>query len=293
MSKWYGTDAELLPLGAFQPCGKRMRLCGGKGGGGTPPPDPRLVDAQIRSMGLQDDMVQRIVGMQERLQPMQEEQMRFGLDAARTAFDQSQADRTWSLGRRAALTGLQDQLVQDARDFNEGNRAEALAAQAGADYRASADRAGASAARQMARYGVAGGRAADMSAQLELGRAAGEASATNTARNAARQERYALTDRATNALSGYPAMGMQATGAGAGFGMAGLGVVNQGIGAMNSSYMSAGQLAGQMGANATSMWGAQANSYNQGQANAGQQQGAMMGAGASLISTAATVGIAI
>jgi hypothetical protein len=258
-------------------CAHGLILLGSKGGGSSAPaPDPRLVEAQIRSMGIQDEQVRRIVDLQDRMQPLQEEQMQFGLDSARTAFDQSQADRTWSLGRRSALSGLQDSLVADANSFNVGNREADLAAKAGADYRAAADRASQSSARAMARYGISSGKSEDIQAQLELGRAAGEAGAITSARGAARAEKYALTDRATNALAGYPAMGMQATGQGMGAGMAGLGIVNQGIGAMNSSYMSAGQLAGQMGANATSMWGAQGN-YKLSQDRMAQDDGGFMG----------------
>ena len=73
-----------------------MRLYGGKGQS-APAPDPRLIEAQIRSMGIQDDMIGRIVASAEAMQPLQEEQMRFGLDANRTAFEQSQADRNYAL----------------------------------------------------------------------------------------------------------------------------------------------------------------------------------------------------
>ena len=59
-------------------------------------------------------------------------------------------------------------------------------------------------------------------------------------------------------------MGMQATGAGAGFGMAGLGLANQGLAGVNSGFTSAGGLAGQMGDNAAGMYGAM-GTYKNGQ----------------------------
>ena len=60
----------------------------------APAPDPRLVEAQIRSMGIQDDVIQRVMQQSEEIMPLQREQMQFGLDASRKAFDQAQADRT-------------------------------------------------------------------------------------------------------------------------------------------------------------------------------------------------------
>lgn len=71
-----------------------------------------------------------------------------------------------------------------------------------------------------------------------------------------------MTDRASNALAGYPAMGMAATGAGANMGMAGSGLANQGLAGMNSGFGAAGGMAGSMGSNATSMYGAQASYKN-------------------------------
>lgn len=68
---------DMLPEGAFEPRpGGGMRLHGGKGGG-APAPDPRLIEAQIKSLGVQDDVIQRVIGNSERLQPLQEEQLPF------------------------------------------------------------------------------------------------------------------------------------------------------------------------------------------------------------------------
>ena len=79
-------------------------------------------------------------------------------------------------------------------------------------------------------------------------------------------------------------MGMQATGAGAGFGASGTAIANQGLAGMNSGYGAAGSLAGQMGQNATNMFGAQA-SYKLGadkNAADANPMGALLGAGAKL-----------
>ncbi|NBT01440.1 MAG: hypothetical protein EBS61_12730, partial [Betaproteobacteria bacterium] len=91
-----------------------------------------------------------------------------------------------------------------------------------------------------------------------LGAAALLAGSKNMARRSARQEGYALTDRATNALAGYPAMGMAATGAGAGFAANGVNIANAGASGMNAGFGMASDVAGRMGANATGMFNAQA-----------------------------------
>ena len=79
-------------------------------------------------------------------------------------------------------------------------------------------------------------------------------------------------------------MGMQATGAGAGYGASGTAIANQGLAGMNSGYGAAGTMAGQLGQNATSMFGAQAN-YKLGADKAAADanpMGALLGAGAQL-----------
>lgn len=82
-------EIPAYPMHAFRPRPDgRMTLEGGKGSS-APPPDPRLVEAQIKSMGIQDDAIQRIVANAERLQPMQEEQMQLGLDATKRAQTES------------------------------------------------------------------------------------------------------------------------------------------------------------------------------------------------------------
>jgi hypothetical protein len=231
----------------------------------APPPDPRLVEAQIRSMGIQDGAIQQIMANADRLMPLQEEQMRFGIDASRNAYNQSQEDRNWMLGRRGSLSGLQDRLVQDAQSFNTDDRRDQLAGEAIGDVNQAFSAAGDAQRRGLSRMGVNpnDGKFAAMGNQMAMGQALAQSSAANKVRQAARMEGYGLTDRATNALAGYPAMGMQATGAGAGFGAAGLGVANQGLAGMNSGFGAGGQMAGQMGSNATNMWGAQASYKNQ------------------------------
>lgn len=282
-------DYDLLPLGAFEPrpCGG-MRLYGGKGSS-APAPDPRLVEAQIRSMGIQDEMIGEIMAASKDMQPMQEEQMRFGLDANRKAFEQSQDDRAYALERRGQLSGMQDKLIDEAKQFNTEDRRADIAGQAGADVEQAFGAQRESTARGMARMGISpeSGRMAAMSGQMDVAQAAAKAGTMNTARTAARAEGMALTDRATNALAGYPAMGMSTTGAGAGFAANGIGISNAGAAGRTAGFKDAGSMAGQMGQNATQMYGTQSRDYYQ--QGSGDSMGSILGGLGGLAAGAAKV----
>lgn len=261
MSRWHKHEWDLLPERAFSPRPSGgMTLEGGKGSS-APAPDPRLVEAQIRSMGIQDSAIQGILELQNRLQPLQEQQMQFGLDAQRTAFDQSQEDRQWALGRRSALTGIQDQLISEAKAFDTEAKREQLAGQAMGDVsQAFAAQRGIS-GRALGRMGVNpnDGKYAAMIAQNGIGEAIAKSGAANRARDVARQEGTAMKQGVANMMAGYPAMGMQASGAGAQYAANGIGIANQGLAGMNSGFGQAASIAGAMGTNATGMWGQQAN----------------------------------
>lgn len=127
MSSWM---FDMLPEGAFEPRpGGSMRLHGSKGGGSSAPaPDPALIQAQIKSMGIQDSAIQRILDNSDMMAPLQKEQLQFGLDSSREAYKQSQDDRAWMVGRRGILSGMQDQLMTDAKQFNTEARQNELAA---------------------------------------------------------------------------------------------------------------------------------------------------------------------
>lgn len=264
MSRWHTTEFDYLPELAFKPRGWKGAMTlegGGKGGPSAPPPDPRLVEAQLKSMGIQDSAIQRVMSIAEDMAPLQKAQMQFGLDTSRTAYQQSQQDREYALGRRANLTTLQDQQLADAQGFNGGARANELAAQATADVESGMANARLQASRGLERRGInpASGTALALNNQMSVQQAAMRAQAATMARTAARQEGYQLTDRAANSLAGYPAMGMSTTGAGAGFGASGLSLANSGLAGLNAGYGAAGGMAGNFGANATGMFNAQAN----------------------------------
>lgn len=226
----------------------------------APAPDPQLVQAQLKSMGIQDDAIQGMMANANAIAPYQREQLQFGLDTSRAAYNQSQDDRAWTLGKRSQLDAAQRPLLDEAAGFNVDERRGDLYGQASADITSLFDASEQQGMRSMGRMGVnaSDGRMAAFTNQNNIQEALAKASAGRKVGEAARAEGMQLRSNAANMLAGYPSMGMQATGAGAGYGAAGLGLANQGLAGLNSGYGAAGSMAGQMGQNATGMYGAQA-----------------------------------
>lgn len=230
----------------------------------APPPDPRLIDAQIESMGVQNNAIQQLLSNSAYLLPIQREQMQFGLDTARTAYNQAQEDRTFALSRRGMLAGVQDRIANQANTFDEAGRRAQLTSEGAAGIDQSMSTAQASALRNAGRYGLSSSSMANAFANSGMQAAKLKVLSANMARDAARAEGLQLTDRANNALAGYPAMASGLSGSGAGFGGMGLSYSNAGLAGMNSGFGAAGGMAGQMGQNAAGMYGAM-GSYKNGQ----------------------------
>lgn len=255
---------EMAPEGAFEPRpGGGMRLHGGKGSS-APPPDPALIQAHIKSLGVQDKAIEEVLANARRLQPLQDEQMQFGLKTARTAYDQSQQDRQWFLGQRDRLTKAQNDISDYATTFDTEDRREQLAGQAIADVNQAFGIQQQALQRNMTRMGVNpnDGKFAAMSNQNAIAAAAAQANAANKTREAALLEGLQLKTGVANMMQGYPAQSMAATSAGAGFGGLGLSTVNTGLAGMNSGWGAAGQMAGQWGGSAINGFNAQANYKN-------------------------------
>lgn len=280
----FGITAAGLFAGAAGSMVLGSMMGGDSGGGGAPATDPRLVEAQIKSMGLQDDAMTQIMKNSAEMAPLQKEQLQFGLSSAKTAYAQSQDDRGFMLDRRKNLSGVQDTILADAATFNTDAKREELAGQAMADVNQGFSSAREQSGRAMARMGVnpSSGAALAMNNQTSVAQAGALASASNQARTGARLEGRALTDRASNALAGYPAMSMTATGQGAGFGASGISIANTGLAGLNSGALEAGRIAGQMGSNAAGMYGIQQTAATAAQGQAGEKQGAMLGAAATI-----------
>jgi len=230
----------------------------------APPPDPRLVEAQLKSMGIQDAAIQDILAQAKEMAPIQKDAMQFALDTNKQAVKDAQADRSWMLTRRGMLSGAQDRMQKDAADFDAKVRSDEIAQAAGADAQIAIGNARASSARDLARRGImpGSGRSAGADAALTLGAATLAAGAQNNARTAARAEGYALNDRVANAVAGYPAMSSAVSGQGATLAAGGVNTANAGAAGLMAGNTTAAGIAGAMGSNATSMYGAQASYKN-------------------------------
>lgn len=281
MAKFHQHEWDMLPANAFRPrCGRfgPMTLEGGKGDS-APPPDPRLTAAQIKSMGIQDKALQQMMATNNRLAPLQQEQLQFGLDTSRVAYNQSQADRIYALERRGLQTEMQDRIAAQANEFNQPGRMEQMADEANADVDSAFSNVRGQSQRAMARRGInlSSGRAAALDQSLNIDQASAKANAANRVRAAARQEGYALTDRANNALAGYATQASSLSGAGAGYGSNGLSLANSGLAGLNSGWGQVNQGAASLGQNAGNMYNTQMNAWVQGQNAKSEASGALVG----------------
>lgn len=285
---WHKTDFDFLPIRAFSPRAGRgrfnagMTLEGGGKGGSVPKPDPKLIAAQVKNLGVQDEMIQQIIRQSNDMLPLQKEQLQFGIESAKKAYEQSQDDRDFMLSRRDKLSGMQDTIVEDAKNFDVGAKRNELADAGRADVQAGFANAESQQARQLARTGVNpnSGKALALGNQTAIAKAAALAGAANMASTKAQDLKYQLTDRASNTLAGYPAMGMQATGAGAAMGGLGMNYANAGLQGMNSGFSQASGMAGQSAQGYGNAWSQQNSAYmadQQAAAAAGAANGQAIG----------------
>ena len=155
-------------------------------------------------------------------------------------------------------------MTTDAQTYNSADRREQMAGEAQGDVSAAYNNAAGQLGRGLERSGVNVNSARYVSLQNNnsLAMASASASAANKTRQAARLEGFQLNDRASNAFSGYPASTSSSVGTGLSTAGFGLSAANTGLAGMNSGYSAAGTMGGQLGANATGMYGAQASYKN-------------------------------
>lgn len=287
MSRFHTHEWDFLPEQAFRKALFKRHPATFEGGKGSsaPPPDPALVQAQINSMNVQNDAISQLMSNSNALLPLQQQQMQLGIKAGQTAYDQSQEDRAYALGQRDKLTGIQDQIVDQANDFNLADRSKQLIGQANADVNQAFDTQAASQTRAQERMGVnpSSGAAQALSSSMGLNKALATVGADNNARQQAKNEQIQLLANANNVLSGAGAAASGATAAGAQYGNMGLGTANAGLAGMNSGLTAASSAAGGLGSNAAGMYGAQAN-YSLGQQKIDNDSSAAVG---SLVGTVA------
>lgn len=258
MSTWM---FETLPEEAFQPKpGGGMRLYK-KGSQAAPAPDPALIEAQIKSMGIQDEVIKQIMATSQDMMPLQKEQLQFGLDSAKTAYQQAQDDRVYALGKRAQYDDALKPMADEANNFDEEARGQELYSKAAADISQKAAAARDQTRRQLSRTGAnpSDGMAVAMESKSAMDEALAKAMAGARSRDAATNEGRGLRANLVNTLAGFPSQAAGLTGSGANFGASGINMTNASLSGMNSGFGAAGTTAGQMGANASNMYNAQSN----------------------------------
>lgn len=243
----------------------------------APAPDPRLVEAQVRSLGIQEDAVNRMLKISEEMAPLQRQEMETALQRSGVLWDQSQADREFALGKRSQLSGIQDAIAQESARFSESDRRDQLAGQASSDVEQAFENARGQLEREKTRMGVNpnDGRGQAMSNSLGISEALAKVTGRNLAGQQARGERLGLQDRANNVLAGYPAMSAGSVGTGMGTMGAGMQVLNGGMGGLMSGQQAAASGAAGVNSTAGNMWGQQASRYDRGQQAQGQENAAI------------------
>jgi len=252
----------------------------------APAPDPRLEEAQISSMRGQMETGRAAQAMAEQLRPVQMEQMRFGMDASKTAYDQTQQDRQYALTKRDAYDKALGGVLNESQQFDEAARRNELGQQAAADVSKAFSQAGEQERRSLQRSGASplSGKAIMADQGVELQEARARAEASRMVGEAARQEGLTRQKGAVGMLQGFPAMASQLSPQSARLGWGGVDVANAGAGGIMSGMSTASQLAGAADTNAAGMYNTQSGIWSQAQKanadNQGEIFGAVAGAGA-------------
>lgn len=245
-------------------------------------PDPRLVEANIRALDRQGTQLDRIVGLSEAMLPLQREQMQRGIEATTAAEQRAAEQYRLALPMQERLRGLQTGMALEASQFNVPQREAELRGLAMADVQQQVAGAFEQAGRAAGRMSLSPDRMASSIADTALRQAQMQVGAAGGARQQALSEKRGLTDRAVNALAGYPAQVTGAIGQTAQFGTSGLGLTNTALGGMTSGFSGAAQGYGQQAGGYNQAYGTQSQAYLNASAQEGQFWGSILGAGAQL-----------
>lgn len=262
MSRWSGEFGPDLPVNAFRPRNGRkggMTLEGG-GKGRAPAPDPRMGEAALRQIAL-NEREYHDYRQQDKPWIRSITDQALGITRGNAERSQALADYQLDSMRRNdarywnTAVPFENQLLEDVNRFDSQAYKDQQVAQALADTQAQFSNAQAQQQRGLARMGVNpnSGRAQALANQTSIAQAAAMASAANKTRQAADQIGMSTKMQmyggmrglaglgATNAQLGLGAMGTANQSAGAMGAAAGgyLGANNAALGAMNSG-MSAG-----------------------------------------------------
>lgn len=276
---------------------------GGKGGGGSAPtPDPQIGQAALMNAQLGEDWLD-FAKEQFTAGNIRQEDM----DALTTAvIDQQLAtaeqQQDWAKEDRArykdTFQPLEDEFIQEAKDYASPERQERLAAEAKADVMSAADQQKFISQRQMASMGLNpnSGRFQGVTRSGDLNTALASAGAQNNARNAVRDKGLALKADAINMGRGLPSQASTAAGLGLNAGNAAVGnqmqanqnfyanngVMERGFGGAMQGYANQGNILSNLYGNQVQAWSAQQQANAASAAGTGQLFGSVIGAGATI-----------
>ena len=255
----------------------------------APPPNPQLEAVQIESLHQQQQIAFQQLTAQQQLQPLQMEALRFGLDSQKTAYEQSQADRTYALNKRDQLDTAMQPLLDKANNFDEAARRAELK---GESDQAITNAFGDAANQQKRTLGRAGFSTDAMQTQAieqqsDMSEAVARAGAGRAISAQAKQEGVQAKTDAVNMLAGYPAQAAQtaATGASIGAGMSG--GVNAGAAGVYSPMSATSKIFGNIGTSAAGLWGQQASNKFKADSAAAQQNAEAWGTAISVVAMVA------
>lgn len=255
----------------------------------APPPNPQLTQVQIESMQAQQEVARKQLEMQEQLQPMQMESLKFGLDSQRTAFEQSQADRTYALAKRDAYDKAQQPFLEKAQNFSETDRRAELEGETDKAITAAYGQAPQQQTRTLGRAGFGASALQTQAAQqtAQMHEATTRAGTGHAISAQAKAEGVQAKSDALNMLAGFPAQATALTTAGASIGAGGIQGVNAGAAGIYAPMSATSKIFGQIGNEASSLYGQQAQRKFSADASAAQSNSEMWGAAIGMVAMCA------
>lgn len=271
---------------------------GGKGGGSAPAPDPAIGQAQLKMANLADQEYQN---WQTQVWPALQTQMQQQQALATKTSDadiatqqqQQQIAAEEEAQVKKNLYPIQDQITQQAQNFNTPGYVEQQSARAMGDVRSAFDQARNTQALQMKSYGVdpTSGQFQGMWNANQVGEAAAEAAAGTRARDAAVQLGWGRMLDAANVNAGLPAQQTSNAVASTGAGTSAVNVgqvpvqntlasgssMAQATGIPINAYGTIGQLGAQQYQTQVNAWNAQQQANAQSSAGWGQALGTAAG----------------
>ena len=280
----------MLPTRAFRAWGApgrtQMTL---EGGGDAPEPDPQVGASQQK---LADLAVRQQDWYENNLAPKVLSQMDQSIAISKQQADSAKELQDYQLGLSKQYNDrywntqvpLEDELISQAKAYNEPAEQERMAGQAGADVEQAAATGGQALQRGLAMRGINSGSAAAISAMADMRSNAdlAKAGAMNKTRQAAKEMGWTKLGEAAALGRGLPSFGSSSAALSAQAGSSaltagtnGLGSVGTAAGISNSSASSAANLWNQSANVGLGLYQGQLGAYNtQQQATASQYQAA-------------------